>query len=400
MRLVFVNHCHPDTPHICGTRAARFAESCASRGHEVVLLTETLEGQYPNVRPESLVAAFAAHDWSRPFHLTCSPVGHPLLRALREGRLRGGAGKAVAAAYYLARSGVFVDWRDGSYPYWPVLARVFRPQATWGVFGNTDALVIARGIARMAGCPWVMDVKDPWGVFIPGPIRGLIGHRFGDAAAVTALSRAHAADLASWFKRPSTVIYSGIGSEMLTPMPPPRATSRRLLLLGGLYRQSELETLISGVAAWRQSLSPDNEDVEVTYAGGEGQRLAETADRLAPGLKVVCPGYLTLAQIRLLAAESRACLYVRSHSALFQHKLFELTAMSRPIIGLPPEGDEARALVRSVGGCLWECADAAQVVDALTRAPYSCPPDLDKLSEFGWDAQADRLLGLFRELVP
>ena len=53
MRAVLINHCHPDTPHICGVRLREFAASLAARGHQVVLLTTPLEGQTGTASPEA-----------------------------------------------------------------------------------------------------------------------------------------------------------------------------------------------------------------------------------------------------------------------------------------------------------------------------------------------------------
>ena len=45
LRILIVNHCHPDTPHICATRLREFAGALSERGHRVALVTEPLRGQ-------------------------------------------------------------------------------------------------------------------------------------------------------------------------------------------------------------------------------------------------------------------------------------------------------------------------------------------------------------------
>lgn len=393
MRAILVNHCHPDTPHVCAARMARFAEALTARGWRVVLLTETLEGRAADHRPEGLAAALESHDWASPFRLACAPRPDRLLTAFREGRLPAPVRKAVAAGYYLTRGGVFTDWRDGSRPTWPVLASAFRPDVVWATFGNTDALAIGRGIAALAGCPWVMDVKDPWSVFIPAPLRRLLARRFGDAAALTALSPDHAADAAPWFGRIPTVIHSGIGEALLAPMPPP-GHERRLLLLGGLYGQTELETLLAGVGRWQAG-----RPLTLAYAGAETARFLEAAGRLVPGAMLEAPGWRTLDEIRDLAARSWATLYVRTPRALFQHKLFELIALARPIVCLPPEGDDARRLAERLGGVLLGCSTSDEVAAALETCPRPCPPDLNGLGHYGWAGQAAALESLFQEQI-
>ncbi|KIL97695.1 hypothetical protein CCC_00756 [Paramagnetospirillum magnetotacticum MS-1] len=393
MRAVLVNHCHPDTPHVCATRMARFAEALAARGHQVVLLTETLEGHPADYRPEDLAAALGRHDWASPFRLAIAPRRDRLLSAFREGHLPAVLRKAVAAGYYLIRGGVFSDWRDGSRPFWPVLAKAFRPQVVWATFGNTDALAIGRGIAALAGCPWVMDVKDPWSVFIPAPIRGLLARRFGDFAALTALSPDHAEDAVPWFGTGARVVHSGIGDGLLAPMPP-AGDERRLLLLGGLYGQAELEELLAGVGRWQAG-----RPLTLTYAGSETARFLDAAGRLVPGAVLEAPGWRTLGEIRDMAARSWATLYVRTPRALFQHKLFELIALARPMICLPPEGGDAQRLAARLGGVLLGCSSAQEVAAALETCPQGCAPDLGRLAQYGWGGQAAVLETLFQEQI-
>jgi len=84
MRIVIVNHCHPETPHVCATRAREFAAALARRGHRVVLLTQNLAGAPPVPPSEELLAG---EDWSRPLWLSVEPRDAPLLAAQRRGDL-------------------------------------------------------------------------------------------------------------------------------------------------------------------------------------------------------------------------------------------------------------------------------------------------------------------------
>lgn len=377
MRLVFVNHCHPDTPHVCATRLREFANACARTGHRVVLLTETRADQ-AGTEPD-----WAAHDWSRPLHLACAPVGGALIRAAREGRVPRPLRRPLLAAAYLLRGGLFTDWRDGSRRHWSGLAKHFRPDAVWATFGNTDALAIAQGIARLAGCPWVMDVKDPWSVFIPAPLRRQLAGRFGDAAAMTALSAQHGADAAHWFAPPPQVVYSGIDESFL-PAPPPPEGPARLLVVGGLYGQKHLEALAEGVRRWGRAAT-------VVLAGAETARFRQAF----AGMAVETPGYLDLAELRATAAGCHALLYVRNPAALYQHKLVELLALDRPVLCLPDEAEESLAIARALGAAFRSCPDAAAVtrgLDDLVGRPVAI--DRARLDDYTWDAQARRLLAV------
>lgn len=383
MRLVFVNHCHPRTPHVCASRVRDFAAACARAGHQVVLLTQSLDGEPARMQPSALEAELADHDWRRPYWLACDPAPGRPVAAWREGQGAGMLRRPLLAAAYFIRGGLFTDWRDGSKPYWPVLAGIFRPDATWGSFGNTDAWLIARAIARKAGCPWVMDHKDPWSVFIPAPLRRVLARRFGDAAAVTALSVGHAEEVERWFRRPATVVYSGINAAFLQPVPP-ISTSHRVLVVGGLYADDHLVRLLEGVRRWNPAAS-------VVYAGAEGKRL-QTA---AGGLSIETPGYVTLDEMRRLAGEAHALLYVRNPRALYQHKLVELLALDRPVICVPQESGEAEAMAAALGASFRSCVDADAVAAALAdMAPR--PVDRVALEAYSWDAQAVTLLRVLR----
>lgn len=382
MRLVFVNHCHPRTPHVCATRVPRMAEACARAGHHVVLLTETLDDQPPRLTPEELPSALAAHDWAQPFHLDCPPQGGRLAAALRAGRGPRLLRRPLLAALYLARSGLFTDWRNGASAYLPVLAKHFHPQACWATFGNTDAWLIARSLARQARCKWVADIKDPWSIFIPAPLGHILAARFADAATFTALSDQHGAEVRCWFGRDAVTIYSGIDDAFLPAPPAPPVGDIRLLLLGGLYDSQHLAQLADGLRHWGGKAS-------LVYAGMEIAKLRATL----PDWPLETPGYVDLAQLRHLAAGCHASLYVRNPRALYQHKLVELLAFDRPTLCLPEEAPEAITIAHALGADFRSCADAQALAQGLSQMVGRITPvDRAILAQYTWDAQAARLL--------
>jgi len=392
MKLVFVNHCHPDTPHVCATRQREFAKACAGAGHQVVLLTETLPGQPSNTTPTTLPAALDRHDWRAPFRLACAPATGRLIAAAREGRLVAPLRKLLIAAEYLTRGGLFTDWRDASRPYWEVLARAFRPDAVWASFGNTDVWAIGQGIARLAGCPWIMDVKDPWSVFIPVLFRKILAARFADCAGATALSAGHADDARRWFAHVPTVVYSGIDESFLPVPPLAPIQARRLLIVGALYDQRHLATLMDGIERWCRG------GEEIVYAGGESERFLAAARRFADRVRLKAPGFVSLDNLRVLAAGSAVILYVRNPNALYQHKLIELLAMDRPVFCLPGESAESHSIAQSLGGRLISCDGADELAAGLDREIAAAPPAIDRarLASYTWSAQSRRLLDVLK----
>lgn len=399
MRAIFVNHCHPDCPHVCGTRAREFANALARQGHHIVLLTETLRRGDEGLDPATLPAALAAHDWSAPFRLAVRPRSAPVLEALRAGRLPSPARAVVVAYQYLRHGGMFTDWRHASQPYWQALADAFRPDVVWGIFGNTDAWAIAQGIARTAHCPWVRDLKDQWTAFIAAPFRIVLSRRFADAAATTALSEANAANAAPWFPAPARVVYSGVPETLIAAPATQRSPGQpySLVLVGALYDDAAFAVLVNGLRRFADAAAGP---VSITYAGTDTAQAAAALKPLAPRVAVEIRGQMPFAEYWSLVTWADANLYVRTaQRGWWHHKIVELLAARRPIVCVPGEIEEADRLVRSVGGRLYGCPDADGVRAALAAIqgmngdllPVGAD-DAGALRALSWNALARDLL--------
>lgn len=394
MRIVIVNHCHPDCPHVCGTRAREFAAALARLGHRVVLLTETLRREDPGPDPVVLPTALATHDWALPFRLAVRPKAAPVLEAIRAGRLSAPLRAVVIAWQYLARGGMFTDWRDASRPYWQPVVSSFQPDVVWGIFGNTDAWAIAQGIARDAGCPWVRDVKDQWTAFIPSPFRALLARRFGDAGAMTALSGANAGNAAPWFPGGAQVVYSGVSEALVgNSSRPPADGYFRLVLVGALYDRKALSVMVDGLGRFAETA--DRGNVELVYAGTDTAAAADALKPLASRFRIDIRGQMPFAAYWTLITGANANLYIRNASkGWWHHKIVELLAARHAILCVHGEIEEARHLAHAVGGRLHEADDAssvAAVLDGLWRSRDGQGSDPDALRLLTWDAQAKTL---------
>jgi glycosyltransferase involved in cell wall biosynthesis len=394
LRAVFVNHCHPDTPHVCAVRLREFAHAMAARGHRIVLLTATLAPDDAGDDPAALPTALAAHDWTAPFRLACRPMPAPLTERLQAHRLPPPLSKAVALWCYAAKGGVFWTWTAASRPFWQPLARAFRPDVVWATFGNVDALDIARGLAAAAGCPWVLDIKDPWDAFIPPPLRAVIARRYAGAAALTALSEAHRDGAAARFAMPATVIYSGIAADRIDAVAPPDDGTFRLVLSGSTYDARDLALLVDGLGDWLHRTGAGS-GTEFIYAGGDHARVAAAIGRLGSACRLRVLPTIDPPALARLQAGAAANLYIKGRATPFHHKLIELLAAGRPIICCPAETAEAACIAAAVGGRLYSCADAAALAGAFdaVRAGSGGPISLDRaaLNGYTWAAQAARL---------
>ncbi len=391
LRLVFVNHCHPEMPHVCALRARGFAEAMARRGHQVVLLSETLDPGDDAIAADDLGRALSAHDWTSFYRLACPPRRAPLLRRARRGRLPWLCNKAVLAAAYATSGGPFADWVGGARPYGKALAEDFRPQAVWGIFGNTGAWLIARQIAKRSAAPWVMDLKDGWGHFVPAGMRGSTARRFADAAAATALSEAHARELRARFGVAAEVVYSGIPPEASEPPGQERHVSPSdIVVSGSLYESGSVDILVAGLRRWLAD-RPDGDRPRLRYFGTDGDRLRAAASGLGRMCEIDIQGYRPLDELYQALRASRVNLYVRSPTTLFHHKLIELLSCGRPIVTIRRESVEARRIAAELGGRLTGCDGAADLARALADAWSSdvfAPPDRDRMARYTWDSQA------------
>jgi hypothetical protein len=398
VRVVIVNHCHPETPHVCALRAREFAAALARRGHRIVLLTETLSQDAEAELQPALSDRLAMHDWRTPLRLACAPRGHAWLRRTRSGGFPAPLRKLTIAGYYGAVGTVFADWGRGAAPYLPILAASFRPQVVWATFGNTEALRIGRKLAVRAGCPWVLDVKDYWTAFITPPLRRPIGRRFADATAMTALSEGHVADsrgiLPTRLTDTATVIYSGVPAALVAAGERQADINpERILLTGAIYETGWLDAILAGVARASELCGVA---FRIEYAGDQGMLVCARAAR-HPGLATpVDHGYLPLERLASLQHSALLNAFVRSGPAWFQHKVPELLAAGRPILCVTRADAETHDLCRRAGVPLHDgttVEDIASAVAAVYRAPGTIP-NRNTLADLTWDHRAETLESL------
>ena len=350
MRAVFINLSHPDTPHVSAVRVPNFARALAERGHQIVLLTRTLDDQDPGSGPAELAGSLSKHDWSTPLLLPIRPACDPRLARMRSDRLPTPLRKAVTAWFLLRHGGVYADWSLAARSIEGALAKEFRPQSIWATFLPSDSLVIAKRLATAAGCPWHLDLKDSWSHRLPAGVRRLTANRFRGADSLTSNSHFHGQEARRWFNKRATTIYDGISDVFLDPKARQAGWPFRIVLVGGTYGRDRLLPFLRGLHSWLIDLSPDQRRrVVFEYAGSDAPTVeAALRETGAYGglCRTVVHGYLPLDALAALCISASVNSYLWLPST-FHHKVLELLACGRPVVAFTGEHAEARVSPRN-----------------------------------------------------
>ena len=375
-------------------RAWRFAEEFAKQGHQVVLLCAAPEGMLANNS-----ADIAHHDWQRPFILACDSGQAGWLDKNRLPLL---ARKGATVWRMLWQGGELGGWTENAVRTVRQLAETFRPDVVWATFGMMEAVIAARRIARHLLCPWVLDIKDNWELYVPCGLRRLMVVRTSGWAALTANSRFTQEKARFWQRGEATVVYSGVDEAFFTNGLPERQDDDpfRINLIGGLYFPECLDTFLTGVNQWVAGLAPaERKRVRLCYLGGDIHLFAAAAVRLDIGIAVDALGYRPVEEMARCCRNAAVNAYI-AHPGTFHHKLLELLACKRPVLAYPTESEESRYLARQLGGNLLEPCDAREVtalLDSLYRLWHSRsepPPVFGCTHDYSWRMQTARLSNL------
>ena len=385
MKLAVVTTVHPATPHISAMRTWRFAQALAARGHQPVLICAgpAVGTAAPVRRPEP-----ARHDWSRPLVLEvpAAPVRW--------------TGRAFTLVRLLVDGGNLAPWTRAAVAAARGLIQDFRPDLVWTTFGRLEAVIAGRRIARVAGCPWVLDLKDNWELYVPAPLRRAMVRRISGWAALTANAEFNRDLARRGLGGEATVVYSGVDAAFLARaghLDP--GAGFAINLVGSLYDPRWLAVLLAGVRRWAAALAPEaRRELRLVYLGADQRAFAAGLVRQPPGIAAASTGWVAVADLARACRGAGVNAYL-FHPGTFHHKLLELLACGRPVLAVPGERAESRVLAAGTGGDLRTAASPAAVARELARAHTRWraavgPAPAGPFAPFGWDAQAAVLEGV------
>ena len=397
MRLVFVNHAHPALAHVSGMRLGSFSRSMAARGHEVVLLTSTLPGATDDpIEPVS--TRLSRHDWGMPLTIPVAPLAGPSEPANVPALVRRG----LTLGRFLKYGGVHDRWTSAVKPCIGDLVSAFRPQAVWGTFGNTSNLVLAQAVARAARCPWVIDVKDNWTTFLRPGVRELMAWRFRDAVGYTS-NASHHEQIASRFlwQQRTQVVYSGVAEAFFASSLTLTSAPKQFMLVGSTYDGVRLRRFLHVAKEWIDGLSPsDRHALKFVYAGSDHDRVRQALAEVALPCAVEVTPQLSIEELAQRCRVSFANCYLWAEFT-FHHKLLELLVSGRPVVSFPGEAAESLRLASLSPTPFASCANAGELLEALTRAwnRRDAPPVVNTSQPWKWSDRAAGLDAFFSEIV-
>jgi len=405
VKLIFVNHAHPYLPHVSGIRLWRFAQEMVKRGHQVIHITATLNGE-TGVSNEQIERLLNEHRWTVPLHLPVKPVFRHALDAARRNVVPAKIRRIITAYALFARGGVFYDWTDAAHDLVAPLSRYFLPEVVWGTFGNSSNLFLARSIAKKAKCVLVIDCKDSISSFVPKLAHTVVAGLYREAHCFTANALDLSRETSSFFGRECHTLYSGVdscfrvnGSEALN------GTEDRifdLTLTGSIYSEHELHNFMCGLKQWRdQNERKLGREVKLTYVGAEYRVVQRMAASLGIENWAKSNPYVPLPEVARVCRKASANVYLKGGG--FHQKLLELLATKNPVIAYGGETQESLSLAEEFGGELHAPANALDLAEALDKIAYrmTAPREhsMNASDIFSWENQAVQLERLINMAV-
>lgn len=405
MRLLFVNPVHPDAPHISAVRMWQFACALARRSHQVAVVTpRDAHDDECDLSIPALSTRVANHDWTQPFRIPLPILARPATRKGQPAVLR----RLATAWRFVVHGGPDPAWSHSVAAHSAAIAEALVPELVWGTFGDSSNITAAKRLARDGRCPWVLDLKDNWELYVPQGLRHFMVWRTSGWAAMTANAEWTRNKARKWQRGDAALVYSGVADAFLdTTRKPEDIGTLDLNLVGSLYNGDRLHALLAGIRAWMNTLETgDQERVRIHYLGSDRQLFTDIAKPMFEARHLVNHGYMDVASLALLCRSAWANFYIR-HEGTFHHKLLELLAVGRPVIAYPTESNEAHALARSVGGHLIAANNPEAVQHTLARLaiadsqPARSPAGTHTPDAFGysWDTLAERLESAFSAIA-
>lgn len=245
--------------------------------------------------------------------------------------------------------------------------------------------------SRLVGVPWVADFRDPW---LDNPLEPLTGfarwrratleHGIVRGAAVSTFATQGLRDtyarryprLAHRFRVLPNGYERSAQAAASTPRPTEAGPRRpaNLVYAGSLYRPSEVDVFLDGVARFAARRPDASAALEITFLGAVTAECRAAADRWMddPGVAAIVRfrGFVPRAEAIAAIAEADAALTLLGAgpgmSVFVGAKLYDYLALDKQVLAMVPPGDARDVLAELDWGIVCDPEPDA-VADALGR---------------------------------
>ena len=380
-------------------RATEVSKRLARRGINVVVLTASEPGDGNLYRTPGRAEATEAL-----LHVVRTPRGLAHGESPRVRRVRVVARLVTAVRY--VRTGPFPVWLRSTMK---VAATLDRPSAILAIHGNATSLEVARRLSQYWRCPWIADFKDIWdsGMRQPGlrrtMVRWSLARRIRTASAITTSSERTARDFERVFGRSTHAIYSGIEcfGEEISTLPAPSDGHFRLVFTGHVQPTgTKLAESIEGIVGAMNAVP--EVALQLHYYGWSPDLIRNELLRHDCPEILVDHGYVGPADIK--QAQYGADMLLHLPFAGMSVKYLEYVASGRPMLVIPPEGDDSAELFRG-DETIIEGQTAMEIAGGLTQElrrwlEFGRRPDVKReVDLFSWDCQTDKMVGVLESVA-
>jgi glycosyltransferase involved in cell wall biosynthesis len=249
--------------------------------------------------------------------------------------------------------------------------------------------LIAQGVKRATGIPWLADFRDPWtDIDYYGQLKlskwaDRRHHRMEravlqDADAVVTVSWSWAKDLARIGGRPVEVITNGYDPADVPAPPEPVDERWSLVHVGSMSATRDMPGLWQGIATRMEHDAELRERFVLRFIGPVDHSVLESVTASGLGAHIERMGRLNHADAMRAMQRARVLLLpindTPNSAGILPGKLYEYLSVGRPIVAVgPAQGDVARVL----GGAhllLPRDADADGVGRLRALLAYGAPP--------------------------
>lgn len=286
---------------------------------------------------------------------------------------------------------------------------------------------IGRRLRKDGGPPWVCDFRDAW-TRMPeyphtNPVQLAIERRMERAVLkcadrILTTTEPTAADFAEIYPpigARTHVLPNGYDPDLFDfskPSPYTKGDKLRFVFSGTQLLGQSIERFLAALGGWVIKHPDASPQVELVYAGPEGDRVKQAAERTGTSELVSSLGYLPHREVVQLQQSADVLLYLgyspEACSSVVPGKLYEYLAARRPLLALTHPGPSAQRIERARAGWVVDPESEEMLHRTLDEirqrwreGTLTCEGDLGWIERhFSRKRQSEQLAAILNELSP